>query len=210
MDDVCQNNGDIIQNMHNGTFVSIDFECFNPNIWQSMGVVIYDKSGIKETFSSHCEREPPYTKETRSFWKKHHDAYVYNHTLGKGRDVRDEEKRICLFIQQIKRKYTRCYMLSDNPEFDISLLNDILTRNGYTIISHRSSKVYLQTICTWTSRLILKMLGVRQLKMDIIKYDGHDIHHTPIHDCKRILNDYLCTLRTINDYRNMVQYTKAS
>lgn len=200
----------ISQNMIEGTFVSIDFECFNPNVWQSMAIVVYDKYGIKESFTSHCEREVPSTKKTGMFWDKHRDAFDHNLITGKGRNVKDEEFRICTFIRRMKRVYTRCYLVSDNPEFDIGLLNDILIRNGQTIISHRRHNLYLQTICTWTSKLVLKMLGIRQQKLDIIEYCGQGIPHTPLHDCKRILNDYLCTLRTINEYRSMVQFANST
>ena len=184
-------------------YLVIDFECMQPNEWQSVGIVLYEQDTICRQFHTACERTyDTMTVSTREFWNKNSKACDYNLDFGKGKDSATEEVAICNFIMEVKRDYPNFYLISDAPEYDIGLINNILVRHGYQIMSHRSSKIYFQTICTWSSKKTLDMMGILIQSEDLVGIsDSGLLPHTPIFDCMRILNDYLCILATISRYR---------
>jgi hypothetical protein len=189
-------------------YLVIDFECIQPNEWQSVGIVLYERNvdgcggTVLHQMHTACDRGmTTMTQSTREFWKKHHTAFLYNVERGKNRQVEQEEADICRFITTLKREYPSFHLLSDAPEYDIGLMNGILLRHGCPTMSHRSRKVYFQSICTWSSRKTLDMLGVSICSKDIVGLHTLAtvglLAHTPIFDCMRILNEYLCILDTI-------------
>jgi hypothetical protein len=189
-------------------YLVIDFECIQPNEWQSVGIVLYERSKdghsgtILRQFNTACDRVcTSMIPSTREFWRKHYNAFLYNVEEGKTRQVATEEAAICRFITTVKADYPNFYLLSDAPEYDIGLMNDILMRNGCPIMSHRSEKIYFQSICTWSSKKTLDMLGVTIKATDVVGLGQLSasgmLAHTPIFDCMRILNEYFCLLDTI-------------
>jgi hypothetical protein len=185
-------------------FVVIDFECLEPSVWQSMAVVVYNRQQnvILDTFSTACERDPCMTRSMHKFWEKHKEAYEFNVNYGQKKNSFQEETRICQFITHLKLKYPNFYLLSDTPEFDISMINDILIRHDYPVMSYRNERTYFQCICTWSSKRILHKLGLVIDATDIIRVDQIHVPHTPKADCIRILNDYLNVLSTIEKSTN--------
>ena len=192
-------------------YLVIDFECLQPNEWQSVGIVLYEKGpdGGKIIRQLHTACDRGYnsmTPSTRIFWNKNYSAFLYNFKSGINRRVKDEEVAICNFIVELKREYPSFHLISDAPEYDIALINGILVRHGYQIMSHRSRKVYFQTICTWSSKKTLNMLGIPIHTTDIVGLDklieGGLLPHTPIFDCMRILNEHLCVQDTISNYKS--------
>jgi hypothetical protein len=190
----------------NKQYLVIDFECLHPNEWQSVGIVLYEKNTILRQFHTACERGyDSMTVSTRDFWKRHPQAFDYNLGSGKGKKCAAEEVAICSFIETLKRDYPNFHLLSDAPEYDIGLINEILLRNGHQIMSHRSKKIYFQTICTWSSKKTLDMMGILINSRDMVGMEALAgtglLPHTPIFDCMQILNEYLCVLHTISIYR---------
>lgn len=188
-------------------YLVIDFECLQPNEWQSVGIVLYERSStgtgtILRQFHAACDRGcMSMTPSTRTFWNKHHEAFMYNVNYGKNNLVEVEEAAICMFIASVKRSYPRFYLISDAPEYDIGLMNNILGRHGYQSMSHRAKKVYFQSICSWSSKKTLDMLGIAIQSADVVGLKALVasglLPHTPIFDCMRIINEYLCILDTI-------------
>lgn len=194
-------------------YVVIDFECLQPNEWQSVGIVLYEQTDTGGTvlrqFHTACDRGyASMTPSTRGFWQKNRAAFLYNFNQGKNKHVFNEEVEICNFICSLKRSYPRFHLISDAPEYDIGLMNGILGRHGYQSMSHRSRKLYFQTICTWSSKKTLDMLGIAIAPSDIVGMQTMSLNgllpHTPIYDCMRILNDYLCTIATIKVARRSI------
>jgi len=207
--------------LHRGTFhpimtaqlyMVIDFECFQPNVWQSVGIILYSHTGgnggghLVKSFHTACDRGT-HTRpsSTAEFWKRHPEAFVYNVEQGAGRETQAEEIRICQFIDSVKREFPLFYLISDVPEYDIGLMDDILLRNGSERMSHRNDHTYLRSVCTWSSRRMLKLLGVSVAHHVLVVPPTSTPLHTPIVDCCRILNEYLCTLRAVGRQR---LYTK--
>ena len=191
----------------NKRYLVIDFECLHPNEWQSVGIVLYEDHTILRQFHTACERNyDEMTVSTRDFWKKNSRALTYNLQYGAGKDCAAEEAAICSFIVTLKRDYPNFHLLSDAPEYDIGLINEILLRHGCHIMSHRSKKIYFQTICTWSSKKTLDMMGITIESKDLVGMealvDAGLLPHTPIFDCMRILNEYIGVLDTISSYRS--------
>ena len=198
-------------------YLVVDFECLQPNEWQSVGIVLYERTAtggtILRQFHTACDRGyESMTPSTRDFWKKHYHAFLYNFQRGKNKPVAQEERAICEFITHLKREYPKFHLISDAPEYDIALINGILGRHGCQVMSHRSRKVYFQTICSWSSKITLDLLGIPICTTDIVglaalKTKGL-LPHTPIFDCLRILNEYLCVQDSILAYRAVTRVVR--
>jgi hypothetical protein len=200
-------------------YLVIDFECLQPNEWQSVGIVLYEQatSGggtLLRQFHTACNRGyASMTPSTRKFWKKNSSAFLYNFRQGKNKNVATEETAICRFILALKQEYPHFHLISDAPEYDIALINGILGRQNSSCMSHRSKNVYFQTICTWSSKKTLDMLGIPIQSNDQVGLENLTamglLAHTPIYDCMRILNEYLCVLDTISRYRALSLLTQS-
>jgi hypothetical protein len=185
-------------------YLVVDFECIQPNQWQSVAIVLYEPATgtILREFQTACDRScTSMTPSTRDFWMRNADAFQYNIQQGMGRTAKDEEASIGRFVTRLKADYPNFYLISDAPEYDIGLINNILRRQGCPSMSHRSEKIYFQSICTWSSKKTLDLLGIPihhrdHVGLDTLVAKGL-LAHTPVFDCMRILNEYLCILATI-------------
>jgi hypothetical protein len=183
-------------------FVVIDFECLEPSVWQSIGIVVYNRQQkmVLDSFTTACHRHPCMTPSMYKFWDKHSEAYEFNVKLGKNKNVYVEELNICTFINSLKTKYPNFYLLSDTPEFDVSMINDILIRHDHPVMSYRNERTYFQSICTWSSKRMLQKLGIN-IDYSMVHVSSElQLPHTPESDCFRILNDYMNILTTTEHY----------
>ena len=194
--------------MHRRHYVVIDFECIRPNEWQSVGIIVYEQRGcsgrIIRQISCACDRGTDMLDTSTSlseFWRQNQDALEYNRKMGHGISVLDAEVRICKFVEKIKRDFPHFYLVSDNPEYDIGIMNQILIRHGLSVMSQRTSTIYHQSICTWSTRRALEQAGIRCPWHDHVGIKNAMAHgqmpHTPVFDCMRILNGYLNALSSI-------------
>jgi hypothetical protein len=182
------------------TYITIDFECFQPNVWQSVGLIVVRNGECIDQLEVACERGlRTIPCETVRFWKKHQAAFDYNERLGAGQNAETQELKICKFIKKWKRVTPNFYMIVDTPEYDISILNEILVRNAYDVVSKRSEQLYLQSICTWSSRRILNMMRLSIENNEFINIHNNNIRHTPVTDCIRILNEYFNILECLTN-----------
>lgn len=188
-------------------YLVIDFECMQPHQWQSVGVILYrmDTSGygtLVRKFHTACNRNVEKMHgATKKFWKRNKLAFAYNINIGAMRDPCVEEKRLCRFIEDVKKDFPRFFLISDNPSYDIGMMNALLLRHGFETMSNRAPGIYLQPICVWTFKRTLACLGMRTSmtdKVEIKKKTDIIVAHTPIYDCLCILNEYLCLLETMN------------
>lgn len=150
--------------LQSAIFVTLDFESWSPGTWWTLGFLVMEYASGKivnmEDFA--CDRSDMHMPNTtREFWNMHTDAYTLNIKAGHGRDVTEEELRICIFVTTLKATMPNFYLVSDSPANDIVLLDNILLRHGHTPISHRSHNVFHQPICTWSYRLAMSnMLNI--------------------------------------------------
>ena len=179
-----------------------DFEYFQQSEWQSIGIVVFEQGGdgrvrAIDQFHTSCERDPhTMSPRIKSFWAKHRKALEYNLAQGRGKTPHEEEQNICAFIDALKTTTPNFYLISDTPENDVAMMNNILHRHGSPPMSHRSSNMYFQTVCVWSSKRILKLLGVHVPRVNVVDFDDAVVRyrHTPIYDCFRIMNAYMCVM----------------
>ena len=184
-------------------YLVIDFECLHPGVWQSVGIVLFQQQGrqfsLVDQFQTACARVA--SPHTNQFWATHPVAYAVNCAQGLNKVAAVEEVQICQFIARVKQQYPAFFLVSDAPEHDIALINTILTTHGYDTMSHRSATVYFQTICTWSMKRVLDLLGIILVVEDRLGLvSGFQVPHTPLYDCYRLFNVYLCILQAIEQH----------
>ena len=211
---------------NNTTFVTIDFESYNTGVWWTCAIVAmeYRSGNIKSIAEFACDRsELAMCENTAGFWDKHGDAFLINHEHGKGRDVEQEEKKICAYIVHLKKTDPSFYLISDSPSHDVMLLDEILRKHGHDPISKRSDTTFHQTVCTWSFRLAVgHLLNVkprnvihtfrhfsarRKIESDIrskhVVFEDRVYNigpsHTPLCDCFNILLNHFKILDISNN-----------
>lgn len=184
------------------TYVVVDFECLQPYVWQSLGIIVVQNHACIQTLELSCDRGDTVHDKTRVFWTTHADAFTYNVNNGKGHDVDTQERRICEFVAALKRDMPCFRLLSDTPAYDIALLDDILRRHGHEPMCDRGNGRYFQAICTWSSRKVLRLMGVNIVETCTwLTVPTHTLPHTPVYDCIDIYNQYMNVLETMYTQR---------
>ena len=182
-------------------YLVVDFECLRPREWQSVGLVLYDGNAGETKFSVElsCARDTAnMSPHICTFWERHPVAFKQNIDRGYGYDPLDQEKILCEYIDVIRNKYDNFTLISDAPEHDISILDGILLRHGRDVMSMRKGGVYRQVVCTWTTRRVLRGLGLSTGNNQPTEVA---VRHTPVADCLIILSNYLSCLLTIREAR---------
>lgn len=190
-------------------FVSIDFESHRPGDWVGFGCVIvtYPEGDVLDSLEVICDRsKEPWKAETLGFWHKHPTALDYLLKRGSGMDPLVAENQIVEYILYIKSTFPGFYLISDNPSFDVGMLNNILLRHGHSVVADRVNGLYHQTICTWSTRLAYTMMsgvGTKHLddhyakKLGNVHRNVHSlihIRHTPVSDCAYIIYNHFKVL----------------
>lgn len=145
-----------------------------------------------------------------AFWKKHHQSYdiiqQYQYL-----PVEEANKLLCDSIINIFERFPNAYIVSDDPQYNLRILDNILETYGHNPVSQRGGNLYSQCICTWSFRFsILSLLGFPESHVDRflgqrgIIVAGREIDnyfgplHTPWSDCARILSNHCKMLDVIS------------
>lgn len=188
-------------------FMSVDFECVDGDgTWIAFSAIVaeYPTGKQLDCITLACERqESEYAESTMAFWKKHPSQLKILKTLGDGHQAADQEVKICDFVAGVLEKHPSVFVLSDNPQLDIRLLDNMLVQNGKTCISDRKDK-YFQCLCTWSYRqgvqaVLKKKPPPIRTDRDVDAYFGP--RHTPQADCAQILSEHFRTLDLIKRNR---------
>lgn len=151
-------------------YIYIDFECVRVRQWSAFGAVVVDDMGkLLETFEVGCDRTVDDDKKTtemhadsvesnEQFWRKHRQAKAYCNALGAGKTVENGERHIVEYFVGLESRYKPYWLLSDNPSYDVALLDDILLRNGHPAVCNRHGSYY-QALDTWSYRLLYLSLN---------------------------------------------------
>ena len=183
-------------------FMTIDFESIADNKWIAASFMIaeYPSGQIIETNEFGCYRHiSEYSDKSIIFWHKNPKAWKYIKDKFAHHDRKIEEINMCLKINQILDTYPNIHLISDNPQFDIKMMDNILSEHGYEFTSSRKYNSYRQCLCTWSFQRAIAIqhgMTVHQLsrrysqiqlsnELQIHTYYGHP--HTPIYDCSKIL-----------------------
>jgi len=93
--------------------------------------------------------------EKRLFWQNHSAALQYNLEQGAGIQEAVAEKNLCQYVSELRAEIPHFFLVSDNPGYDVAVVDKILTKHGYPPLSQRSDGRYAQTLCAWSYRLAL-------------------------------------------------------
>ena len=193
--------------------LAVDIEVFqNAPKWTTIGIVLskWPSGEIIDTLETGCMRGyNNVSTDKKLFWETHDAAYRYNINLCKNKRVYAEEDRISMFMKKWLTEYPNLYIISDNPSFDISMLQLIYQNHGsrqkhspVPSIMIRNN-VYYQPICTWSMKRTIQMTTGMKMKhinkdrtRDVFKkaHDQSGIRHTPLFDAFKITDEYFSML----------------
>lgn len=197
-------------------YFTVDFECVNiRGTWLSYGAVLsaYPSRRVISSIQATCHRsESEYDTHTLQFWKKHPEAHrSILVEASPNIAVNTLERHMCEYVRGVLNTYPNVFVVSDNPQFDIRILDNMLTQHGYPPVSYRPNGRYFQTLCTWSYRqAILGVLPSRtrsvlsrhaissrtsMSQLDSLK----GVAHTPIHDCANILESHYAHLDILSN-----------
>ena len=205
----------------------VDIEVFQHQPkWTTIGIMVakYPCGSILDMFETGCVRQTnTIAPDKRSFWNKYPDAYEYNIKLCKNKKVYEEEKRISAFVSKWMKKHPNLYIISDNPAFDIAMLQTIYqnnaqrndpTQTNISSITIREGQYY-QPVCIWTMKRCVQLLtgtNIKYLKqknkhhaISNMAHDKNNILHTPLYDASKIIDEYFLLLDFIHNM-NVQQY----
>ena len=184
-------------------YMSVDFETINQTgDWWAYGCMVanYPKGEILLSIESYCQRnEKDFDAPTLSFWNNHEVAFQRLQQLSLSCDEVMEELKLCQFIQKVLTDYPDVQVLSDNPQFDLRLLDNILLKHNFPVIGIRRHS-YQPSICTLSYKNGVKsILGRKRFDnmqclttRNVGQFSG--IAHCPLFDCSVILANHFSVM----------------
>lgn len=189
-------------------YATIDFESVDTSgKWWCYGIMVaeYPSGNIVCSHHGKCPRTiDEFDDPTRQFWDQHPSSFDIISKYPSTDTVTVAEQQLCRKVYSILLKYPHVRLVSDNPGFDIRILDNIMVKYGYKPTSHRANGGYLQCTCTWSYQLpIMRMYKIQACELDeymhaiglgyalersVTTYFGPK--HTPRADCARILSQH--------------------
>jgi hypothetical protein len=183
-------------------YLCVDFESTNQTgCWWAYGcmLVSYPDGDVWQSLESYCERQASdFDDDTSQFWAKHPESYQRLRHLAQGRDQDTEEKKLCAFIQNVTDTHPGIVMVSDNPQFDLRMLDNMLLKHGYPVCGKRKDR-YSRAISTLSfCHGVKSVVGNHSYnKLKLTLKSGRrpvDLHkgtlHCPLFDCAAIVANY--------------------
>ncbi len=214
------------------TYVVVDIETIDINVWFSMAFVIsrYPSGTIVAMEEMFVDRSgySIQNQNVRDFWLLHEDAFQHNLHRGIGVSEYAAETHVCNYINELRRKTPHFFLISDNPSFDVRILDSILIKHGHAALSDRGPDLYAQVLDTWSYRLALarvfntkspklfqhpfvaNLLADSQISRAVeravtVKRKQPSLRHTPQHDCCQILTCFFKCLDIAHALSHVVQ-----
>ena len=197
-------------------YATVDFECINKaGTWCAYAVMVveYPSCKVVDFIVSYVQRPcTDFDPHTTEFWNN--NIYIYDHILKNSTtDIVGEEFRLCSFIHNLVTKHPDVHFISDNPQMDIRLLDNILCKHHHFPISMRGNYIYYQTICTWSFKQAISAIVKKSPSTDRI-LNQHEVKisktplftwlgpkHLPLSDCARIIYQYFVYRSYASDIR---------
>ena len=147
-----------IGQLRSSVYVAIDCERFSNEPWFALAMLVVDfKSGDVLGYLDCCvplDLSLPSHPCRSKFWGEHQEALDHSCARAVGTTRASEEVRIASFVAALRTHCPDFYLISDNPVFDVGILNTVLANHDHPTVEFRSEEVpFRQTICTWSFRL---------------------------------------------------------
>lgn len=190
-------------------YVAIDFETIDIDTWWTVSIVVtnFPEGQIIEQFTTGVDRSLHniQDKSIKDFWADHKAAFEINTEIAGRCSEAFAEKELVNYITDLKRKYQSFFLITDNPAFDVRLLDNILAKYGKDAMSLRNGD-YFQAIDTWSYRLAtMQILGFRSHELsrvhstlqrpffrDVTSFvqNSGGLRHTPVFDACVLTSQY--------------------
>lgn len=179
--------------------VAVDFESVSRNSWWRASVVVvsYPQAKILGTYDAVCQRYLEEFDETHiKFWALHPEAYRYNSIAAAGRQL-EEEAGLCRFVRDMLDRYPGADIVSDNPQYDIFILEQMMLNHGWPSTGLRRTGIYRPYVCVSTSRSILNSLAISVVPRSELAEVFYGPRHTPYADAMATVSDYFAIMDAI-------------
>ena len=188
----------------------VDVEVFD-SAWASIGIMVttYPGGDILDTVEVGCADGTRINPSKQEFWQEHGAAFAYNTGLGLGMERRQQEERVCLFLEKWFQKEPCLYLVSDNPMFDIGFLQDLFVRHRETQSVMVRDGRYYPSICTWSMRRATQLMTGATFshiqsctrEVSVWSCDPRRLPHTPLADCGTTISEFFLLLDFIFQFR---------
>jgi hypothetical protein len=180
--------------------LTVDFEaCNGQGTWMSYccAVAHYPERIILCEVRATVKRPAQsYDDVRRDFWFNKHRA-AYDALQAYVSEVKSAELQLVQFVQRAHQDHPFLQVVSDNPAFDLHLLNDMLMRHGYPTSNFRMNGKWCAPICTRSFIKCYRLLqGGAELPPAPVSQSAFSVDavvgipHTPWFDVRKILSDY--------------------
>jgi hypothetical protein len=194
-------------------FLTVKFQTIDTRgNWLCYGLMLASYPSGQVLFSTQgvCDRPTTHFDEhTKKFWLAHHTALEMIQTYP-AQTVSIGEAQLCNCISYLLHAYPKAYLISDNPQLDMRILNNIMIAHGREPVYYRNNMTYYQCICTWSFQLsVLSLLHIGQHQIvsflqskficksrEVDRYFGPK--HTPIADAARVLSRHFKILDVLS------------
>jgi hypothetical protein len=187
------------------TCLTVDVEVFGVH-WTAIGLIVaeYPSGKVLDFMETACSRhEERVSTPKKRFWSRNRRAKLHIQRLGCARSVEAEEQKVCDFVWRWLEARPTLFLISDNPIFDIKILQDITMRQRPCRDILIRNGNYFQPVCTWSMKLAVQMIKADARNTSSKPYDSRvwvphcGIPHTPLYDCVHIMNMYFGILDEI-------------
>lgn len=191
-------------------YATVDFEAINTiGEWWACGVVLAEYPSRKVLFAKTYVCRRPLQKfdpVTLKFWNENPSAFHFLRDYPQATSVQDAENNLCKDFRELVKKFPKFFFVSDNPQFDVALLDQILLRGSLPTVAHRCPPKYLHTTCTRSFHQAMRIMnrGVCYLKprgaSELLRLT-RACKHTPLCDAATILLHHFEVLEAASSYR---------
>lgn len=203
-------------------YLCVDFEsCDGNGTWIAGAAGVFQEgshgtpSRLVEAAEFYMHRPlSQYDDKRRQFWLEMNasaHAYIEHRAGGDHTDdvVQAKERAFCVFLRSAHDRYPSLKVVSDNPQFDLSVCNTMLRKHGFADVNVRSNGAWLHPICTFSYALAAQQLTPHDwwrpaAKSHCALFQRAQSYpsHTPLHDICMIMSNYF--------YARLVVETRAA
>jgi hypothetical protein len=173
-------------------FATVDFEASDAKgSWFAYGVAVTTFPSAEVLFLRSGVRARQHVdKVTSEFWDLNPDASAYFEA--RSLEAPATELDICAAVDEIFRSFPGVIFVSDNPCFDIFILDSILRSNNKPPVSLYSG-IYIKPVCTSSFEAAVRLTRGKSFRKQNKCYFGPP--HTPAADCVSILMSHMGNLK---------------
>lgn len=197
---------------------TVDFEaCDGYGLWiaYAAGVFSYPSGRCIESLVRYIKRPlSAYDDARKEFWLVNHKT-AHDWICTHGEDISHEEKyerELVQFIREAHRRYPHMRVISDNPSYDLRILDNLCQKYKAPPCTQRHDGKWHHPICTYTYALVVQLwLGTRNTdllyNMSAAKHqrttrqsDSCEPPHTPWTDVQQLVYKYFRILDLTNQF----------